>query len=195
MHFGSHDSFPRPPARPLLAKAWALIGLSLGVASLQASEPTGAREYAVKAAFLYNFTKFVEWPAECFRAPDAPFVIGVLECEPLHTELEKAVRGRKVNGRNVVVQHYRHASEIAAPHALFVGGAEASNRDILKRLEARSVLAVGESAAFLELGGTIGFVFEDDKIRFVIDMSAAKRARLKVSAQLQKLAQEIRHKE
>lgn len=145
-----------------------------------------ANESRMKAAFLYNFTKFVEWPAERWGPPETPFVIGVLAGDDLAVHLERIARGQRVNGRYIAIQRLRGAEEIGSVHLLFVGrAAEAQLGPVCGR---PGVLAVGESAAFLAQGGTIAFAEAENQLRFAINMEAAARAGLKISAQLQKLA-------
>ena len=160
-----------------------------------AAEAEVSKEYQVKAAFLYNFTKFVEWPAEKFPATNAPIVIGVLGRNPFGTALAETVKDRKVNGRAIQIRVVSVAAEINGLHVLFVATAEEHRLgEIAAALRAGGVLGVGESAAFLARGGTIRFVPEGDKLRFDIDMNAAELAQLKVSAQLQKLARTVKKK-
>lgn len=149
------------------------------------------KEDKIKAAFLYNFTKFVEWPATRFTGETTPIVIGVLGRNPFGEELEKIVEGRVVNGRPILVKLVNTAEEISTVHLLFVPADEESRlpgaawRDI-------PVIVVGESAGFAALGGTIRFVQADDKVRFEINIAAAERCGVKISAQLQKLATAVR---
>src|SRR5690606_24273145 len=120
-----------------LARPW--VGLCLLVAGVVSgwhvqplsAAAAGAREYGVKAAFVYNFTKFIEWPAECFDSSDSAFVIAVADSTPMLQELQKAVRGRKVAGREIVVTTYRPDGDSLPPHIVFVGAAEAHARDLL----------------------------------------------------------------
>lgn len=181
--------------RGMFAGVLAFLLVAFGAANARDISVGGAREYGVKAAFVYNFTKFIEWPPESFASRTSPFVIGVLGSEPLLPELEKAVRGRKIDGRTIVIQGLRDTSEVASPHVLFVGGAAGLTSELAQRIATRPILTVGESPDFLEQGGVIGFVFEGDKLRFRIEMGAAGRAKLRISAQLQKLAQSVQRKD
>ena len=148
-----------------------------------------ARECEIKAAFLYNFTKFVDWPGQTFANADAPIVIGVLGDSPCVQALERLVKDRKVNGRTIVVRRIASAEEAKVTHMLFVGsGHEAQFAGLKPAIESLPVLTVGESAGFATLGGAVDFVPQADKIRFEINIGVAERAGLKISAQLQKLA-------
>lgn len=152
-----------------------------------------AKEYEVKAAFLYNFTKYVEWPKESFAGPDDPIVIGILGGNPFGEELENIVKGRTVNGRPVVVVNVRTVAELKRVSVLFVpAGQEVLLNGALKNFDDATVLTVGETERFAALGGAIVFKNVDDKVRFSINIAAAERARLKISSQLQKLALVVR---
>jgi hypothetical protein len=160
-----------------------------------AGAPTATKEYQIKAAFLYNFTKFVEWPADRFADATSPIVIGVLGKNPFGDELEKIVSGRTVNGRSITIVQLQTAAEIRPVHAVFVAdGEESLVGKQISPLASAGVLLVGESDRFLGLGGTVRFTNVDDKVRFEINMAAAEQGGLKVSAQLQKLAAIVRRK-
>src|ERR1700681_1021652 len=152
-----------------------------------------ARECEIKAAFLYNFTKFVDWPARTFANADVPIVIGVLGDSPCAQALERLVKDRKVNGRTIVVRQIASAAEAKVTQLLFVGSAhEAQFAGLKPAIESLPVLTVGESPGFATLGGAVDFVPQGDKIRFEINIGVAERAGLKISAQLQKLATVVR---
>jgi hypothetical protein len=176
----------------------AVVGLAL-FAPLMAygAEASLSREQQLKAAFLYNFTKFIEWPAPSFASTHDPIVIGVLGHSPsaaaLGLALDQTVANRSVNGRGIIVKHVDTAAEAAATHLLFVPSPdEAQFEQIRAALEGSPVLTVGESSAFARLGGAINFVVEGDKVRFEISTVPAERAGLHISAQLQKLARLVR---
>ena len=159
------------------------------------ADVVNAKEHEVKAAFLYNFLKFVEWPAARFQETNAPLVIGVVGTSPITAALEATVRNRTINGRPLVVKAVKTPEEARAVLSLFVPGSEDERLEAwLTSLNGSSVLTVGESAAFAKQGGIINFVLDGDKLRFEINMDVARRAGLKISAQLQKLAR-IRRKE
>ena len=168
-------------ARFLLALL--LLQLALG-AHAQTS-----REDQIKAAFVYNFTKFIEWPSTSFANANAAIVIGVLGDSPMAAVLGDVVRDRKVNGRPIVVRTIQGAADAGSIHVLFVSAAENSRwAQIQAAIETRPVVTVGESPSFAQSGGTINFVVQSDKLQFVINMTAAERSGVKISAQLQKLA-------
>jgi hypothetical protein len=174
----------------LLAFTWAVPSHA---AAAEGSAAAPGREYEIKAAFLYNFTKFVDWPAATFADSGAPIVIGVLGDSLSAQALERLVRDRTVNGRTIVVRPIASAEEATATQLLFVSSThEAQFARLKAAIESLPVLTVGESAEFAALGGVIDFVPQGDKIRFEINIGAAERAGLKISAQLQKLATVVR---
>jgi hypothetical protein len=146
-------------------------------------------EYAVKAAFVYNFAKYVEWPADAFPKPDSPFVIGIVGKDPFDGALDRTIQGKNVNGHAFVIRRLGFDQDMAQCEIIFVSSSE---RDKVGRLPGTlknaPVLAVGESAGFASHGGHIGFFSEQGRIRFEINPEAAKRARLNISSKLLALA-------
>lgn len=156
---------------------------------------TISKEYQLKAAFLYNFTKFVEWPAPALAAKDSPIIIGVLGKNPFGDELAKLVQERTVNGHPFIVQQLASVNEATNVNLLFVPrGQESLLTDRLPGLQAAGALTVGESEAFAAMAGIVNFTMEADKIRFEINLEEAERGGLKISAQLLKLAKTVRRK-
>ena len=165
--------------------------LSLNTAAAYGEEIS--KEYQIKAAFVYNFTKFVSWPAQSFAAADSPIVVGVLCQTAIAAELETTVKNRKVNGRAIAVLRMNGPEQAASTNMVFVCASEdAQFAAVRKAIATSPVLTVGESASFGQQGGMINFVLEGDKIRFEINTDSAENAGLKISAQLQKLAVAIR---
>jgi len=156
----------------------------------RAAEPS-ANEYQLKAAFIYNFAKFVEWPAQSFAAADSPIIIGVSGSNPFGNELLNTVRGRKINGRAIQVTSVNSAAAAMGTHLLFVSTQEVGSFSTQKNSIGPGILVVGESQSISNQGGTIIFNLVGNKLRFEINMAAANRSGLKISAQLQKLASAI----
>lgn len=155
--------------------------------------PATSSEYEVKAAFLYNFAKFVEWPPDAFARGGTPLVIGVLGEDPFGSVLDGIVRGKQVQGRPVVVRRFATVEEAAASHVLFISPSEDERlAPVLARLRQAPVLTVGETERFAERGGVIGLRLEGGRVRFDVNVDAAQRARLGVSSQLLKLARVVR---
>ena len=147
------------------------------------------KEYQIKAAFVLNFAKFLEWPESRFASNEQPIAIGVVGQSPLTAELQAIVKGRKVRGRNVTVKNASTLDDVQGVHLLFVGAARSTELALIKTAaESAAVLTIGESPEFEAAGGMITFLIEGDKVRFAINMGAAEQAHLKISAQLQQLA-------
>jgi hypothetical protein len=149
----------------------------------------GLSEYQVKAAYLFNFLKFVEYPNESFADPLAPIVIGVVGEDPFGNALPQVVIGKTVQGRDLVIRVYRAGEDLRGAHILFISASERKRLPmILSGLRGSSVLTVGDTAGFLEAGGMIQFLNENGRVRFAIDVDATGRARLKLSSKLLSLA-------
>ena len=179
----------------LVAGLAGIFGLLPGGQVAAATADTVSREYQVKAAFLYNFTKFVEWPSQHFANEDRPLVIGVLGRNPFGGELEQITWGRRVNGREITIAFIDTAAAAAAADLVFVCAGEESRFEAMSTaLRQAQVLTIGESPRFADAGGMITFLREADKIRFAVNRDSAERAGLKISAQLLKLATDVQHK-
>lgn len=150
-------------------------------------------EYLIKAAYLYNFALFVEWPADAFPSSDAPIVIGVVGDDPFDQALERTVRDKRINRRPLVVRRLQWGQNLRQCHILFVSASEAARAaDLGTRLDGQPVLVVGETFDFARRGGTINFFIENNKVLFEVNVDAARRARLDISAKLLNLARIIR---
>jgi hypothetical protein len=176
---------------PRIYPKWiAAFGVVWALAPLYAAGPNPRLEYRVKAAFVFNFAKFVEWPPG--TGDSGPFVIGVFGSDPFGEILDTTVEGKTVRGRPLAVRRYISASEARGCDLLFVSAAETKHLpEILRNLAGRSVLVVGEGPELIRAGGAIGLIEEDDKVRFEINDTAAERAGLKISSQLLKLARRV----
>lgn len=176
-------------AAPRLVRAATLaLLLVLGGARTPAAEAP-SKEHQLKAAFLYNFLRYTEWPAARLPQPASPIVVGVVGADALASELETAVRGRKIEGRSVVVRVLSSLEQACDVHLLFVPAAQ-TERTLprLEQLHAAHVLTVGETPAFGAAAGIIVFTAEDDKVRFAVNLRSAQEARVRLSSQLIKLA-------
>jgi uncharacterized protein DUF4154 len=151
-------------------------------------------EYRLKAAVLYNLAKFVEWPDDAFADPAAPLVVCVLGVDPFGAALDETLRGHSV-GRHAAVAK-RIGEVTPGCHVLFVANSEAKRLSvILERLRTTSVLVVGEATGFIDRGGMIGLSTDDDRVRFDVNLPAADRARIKISARIMALASAVRRSE
>jgi hypothetical protein len=175
-----------------LARAFACLLLALALVSAPVARVRAQAdytEYQVKAAFLFNFARFVEWPPPATEPPaDAPVLICVLGDDPFDKDLEKAVNGKQVRGRNVEIKRATQLSELAACPLIFIGASEERRLEwILGELKGKSVLTVGEFDGFAKRGGMIGFKIESRRVRFDINAQAAEAVGLKLSSQLLKV--------
>lgn len=161
-----------------------LSGLLLG-GNARASE---FDEYAVKAAYLYNFAKFVEWPPEAFASEDAPLLICIAGANPFGDALA-ALSGKTVASHPVDVRHLPAMTGLDKCHIVFVGRAEQGRfKTVLAKLARLPILTVSDIGDFARAGGMIGLIEADQRIRFDINLTASRQAGLKVSSQLLKLA-------
>jgi len=162
---------------------WLLLAAALVAGTTRAA--TAPSEYQVKAVFLFNFAQFVDWPAEAFPRPDAPFVIGVLGDDPFGHQLDEVVRGETVNKRPLVVERYHSVAEIRDCNILFIGSTESGRLDqILTALKGRSILTVGDADPAGQRGIMIRLVNQNNRIRLRIDVAAAKAGNLTISSKL-----------
>lgn len=149
-----------------------------------------SREWELKAAFLYKFTQFVDWPGEVFPATDSRFVIGVLGADPFGTVLDEAVRNETVRGRKLTVERYRRVEDVKACHILFISASEAPRLNrILATLKEQPILTVADFEGFTPKGGMIRFLTESNKTRLRINAGAAKDAKLTISSKLLRMAE------
>jgi uncharacterized protein DUF4154 len=157
------------------------------------AESRMALEYQVKAAFLYNFVKFVDWPASAFPPTGDAVVIGVIGNDPFGGILDQVLQGKTCcHDRKLVVRRFERIEHVSECHVLFISSSEEARlADILQILNGASVLTVGEMGRFAERGGMIGFQRADNKLRFEINTDAASRAGLTISSQLLKLATRV----
>ncbi len=158
-------------------------------AAAQAPASEAYPEYAVKAAYLLNFARYVQWPPEAFQRSDAPLVISVLGSDPFGPLLDEMGK-KKIDGRPIAVRRLSSMADYKPCHILFVTASAAAEdkSDALKLTQRSPVLLVGDDAGFAERGGTINFVVADNKVHFEINRDAAKRGQLKISSKLLGLA-------
>jgi hypothetical protein len=172
------------PARRSLCSIFLLLLLALPATPQQPSE------YQLKAAFLLNFTKFVEWPAAAFEESASAITICILGDDPFGATLNQLVEGEVVNGRKVGALRIRRPPAPKSCQVLFVGGSEKDVSKILAGL-GPGVLTVGEGAGFLRDGGMIAFVMENRRVRFEINQCAATNASLTMSSRLLSVARNV----
>jgi len=149
-------------------------------------------ESDVKAAFILNFIKFVEWPASAFSSPEDPILISVVGKAPIGDAID-GLNGKTVSGRKVVVRKARDLAALERCHVLFIGTSEKTAlAPALGAAQRWPVLTVGDFDGFAGRGGTIGFVRQDSRVGFEINEDSARKAGLKVNAKLLYLGKSIR---
>lgn len=149
-------------------------------------------ENEIKAAFLYKFGSFVEWPAETFAGPDGSFVIGVMGADAVAAELERVTAGRTIQERGVTVRRVRRGDPLGRLHILFIGDTESARlTEIAAATRGRPVLLVTESENSISRGSMINFVEVDNKVRFDVAPAPAERDQLKISARLLSVARKV----
>jgi len=169
---------------------WLAAGAATTVPTDTLAQASPNPEYQLKAVFLFNFAQFVEWPASAFPNSMTPLVIGILGEDPFGPYLDETVRGETVNDRPLVVRRYRSVEEITTCHILFISRREDRRiKGILDSLRGRSVLTVSDADRFATRGGMIRFVTDHKRIRFRINLEAAKAANLTLSSKLLRPAQ------
>jgi hypothetical protein len=174
------------------------------------AESESSREYQIKAAFLYNFIKFVDWPKEKESPTDSnePIAIGIIGKDPFGNSFEP-LRDKQVKGRNVVIKRFEGFEQlnesdeqgekqhpeietIRKCHILFICPSEEKYiQQIIASTQDYSVLTVGDMNGFLEAGGIINFLTEEKKIRFEVNLDAAERSRLTIRSKLLRLAKRV----
>jgi len=148
-------------------------------------------EHEVKAAFLYNFGKYVRWPPNA-RANDDVFAIGVLGTDPFGKALDDIVRGGRVDNKPVVIRRAGKLSELGSCEVVFVAASEEGNLEkVLAELANSSVLTVGDMPQFVERGGMIGLIMVNRRVQFEVNVDAAERAGLAIGSQLLRLARNV----
>ena len=173
-------------------KLTAAFGVLLATSAL-GQETSQAPEYRIKAAFLYNFAVYTEWPASMFEKSDSPIVVAIVGDDPFGKELDAAVRGKTVHGRAIEIRRHKAADDVSACHLLFLSGSEAKQLPhILRRFPEAKPLTVAETDDFCRSGGVIRFFVDENKVRFEVNTDAAVRARLKLSSKLLHLAKVVR---
>jgi uncharacterized protein DUF4154 len=155
-----------------------------------------ANEAQVKAAFVYNFLKFVDWPADVFVGPGDSLIVGIVGSGATADAAASFLDGKPVNGRAVAIRRFKDDGPRPGVHALFIGNAETMHaRHILDDVANAAVLSIGESTDFAAEGGVIGLLVEAQKVRFEINTDAAATAGLKISSKLLALARIVRSRE
>jgi len=185
MNTGNNKSVLRGWGR--VAGLWLIAaGWSVSTCSMQAQTEDG-----VKAAFIYNFAKFVEWPAAAFASPASPLTVGFIGGGGLADSFEQNSKGKNANGRDFVVKRLSGVAEVEQCQMIYI--ADAAQVDaVTAALKGKAVLIVGDPENLLDSGGAIRFIKEGAKVVFDLNLTAAAQAGLKVDPKIQKAARTVR---
>lgn len=183
----------RPRRRILVLLSLATGIVMAGLASSQLPSGSGAGggnlEYQVKAAYLLNFTRYVEWPARAFDRPGDPVTICVLGQDPFGSVLDATLLGRTAQGRPASVRRISTVGESEGCHLVFISRETwRTQPDLPRKLRSFGMLTVGESDEFAQRGGVIAFVIQNEAVRFVVNAEARDRAGLRISSRMLSLA-------
>lgn len=176
--------------------AWGLLLLAFFAALacppvLRAENPL-QREYEIKAAYLYNFINYIDWPENAFPAPGGTITIGIVGQNPFGGALD-VLNGKQVKGRTVALKQISDTKELDQCQIVFINSSEKARLpELLDKLKDSRVLTVSEIDGFAQQGGIINFISEHNKVRFEINPDAARRLGLNISSELLKLAKLVK---
>jgi YfiR/HmsC-like len=184
------------PIKRRIRAAIVILPILLVGAMLNAQNTSGSSEYLIKAGFIYNFANLVQWPSASFAQPDSPIVIVIFGEDHFGTTLDHALEGKKVNARPFVIKRARSISELQRTlgsqkecQILYVSSSEMPHLgEAIQVLKGAPVLTIGETPGFARSGGIINLILEDNKVRFEVNVQAAKEADLNISSRLLALA-------
>jgi YfiR/HmsC-like len=171
----------------------AILMMLMGQAShAWAQDSEQSSEYLIKAGYIYNFAKLVEWPASAFAQPDSPIVIGIVGTDPFGPIIDKVLEGKKVNGHSFLIKRLKPTADVKECHILFIGSSLGSHvADTIRLTKGTPVLTISEIPGFADHGGIIHLSLEQNKVRFEVNVDAAKEADLNISSRLLVLAKVI----
>ena len=166
-----------------------LLFVFLNMGSLKA-QTTYAAEYQLKAVFLYNFTRFIDWPVDAFDSPYTPFVIGIIGDDPFVPFVQAAVHGERLGTHLIHLKRFESIDQIEDCHILYIASKNPDElKSMIKDVSGKNILTVGDAPNFARYGGMIRFYTEQSKIRLQINNTAAKAEGLKISSKLLRVAQ------
>jgi hypothetical protein len=181
----------------MIAMVCLLLASGIGLSPIEAQPDDAAavasRENTIKAAYLYQFGRYIEWPARSFPTPESPFIIGVLKDDPIAVDLEQIAQLKKIQERPIQLLKFSSPSDVKPCHILFMSAklAPEAQAEIMQRMQGKGILLVGDGSGFLEKGGMVRFTVEDNKVRIFIARKAAEQAGLAISAKLLQVAQVV----
>lgn len=166
-----------------------VILLAASRLTLASPQEQPAAEYQVKAAFLLNFAKFIQWPSSAFQDEKSPITVCIFRYDPFGSALDEMLRGKNLNNRELIARRVTEPQQLSSCQLIFVSDREARRLpEILAALKRGSFLVIGETSSFAEHGGSIEFYLEDNKLRFAVNLDALARSHLTVSSKLLALA-------
>ncbi len=173
-----------------------MILLSLSAGTADAASQKAYSEYEIKGAYLSNFAKYIDWPGKAFPDKQSPFIIGILGDDPFGNLLDKLVEKKSVKNRSFIVKRFSNIDELVFTHILFISSSffkrqtmkDNPLKPVIDKLNRCSTLLVGEFNQFETDGGHIRFTFHKKKIRFIMNLKAARYVGLKTRASLLKVA-------
>jgi len=172
--------------------ALVLVGLFAGTAPAVLAQAEVLEEYQVKAAFLYQFTKFIEWPAEAFPDANAPFSICVAGADPFGSTLNQLFQQKTVGQRRLELRRSARGEDLQGCQILFISASERKRFPaILEKVKAAPVVTVSEDDRFIQSGGVINFILSDERVRFDINLNVAEGKGLKFSSRLLSVARTV----
>lgn len=147
-------------------------------------------EVQVKAALIFNFSKFIDWPPDSFANDTSPIDIGIVGNDPFGRVLDEAVEGQVVHGRKIQLNRLTPDSNLRNNHILFISSSEEKNlKSIIASIRGASVVTISDIPDFDKLGGTIALYLKENHVKFAINIAAADQARVKINSQLLKMSQ------
>jgi len=174
----------------VVKKALAILALLVSLRAAWGAAEV-ASEYAVKAAFLYSFTNFVDWPESVTKEEDS-FVIGVVGQDPFGRLLDDAVKNKTVRGKPIIIRRWSSLKDVEYCNIAFISPDALALDPFLSAIKDRSILTVSDAQMFVERGGDIAFVTEGAKIRFDVNVTAAREVGISVSSKLLSIARGTR---
>jgi hypothetical protein len=191
--------YPNAERRRPQRGAWSIALVASALAACALGSVWGARpaiadptEFEIKAALVYNFAKFVEWPAQAFASIGAPLVVGIIGDDEVADALEPTLKGKLINGHPVITRRLRSPAEARSCQLVYIATSERKREaGLIAALRGASVLTVSDLSDFARRGGQINFVLENQRVRFLINPANADSAGLHISAKLLALARTV----
>lgn len=179
-------------APQLSARLVLLLLISFAAVASVRAQDSAPTEYQLKAVFLYNFAKFIDWPPGSFATPQSPFLICILGVDPFGSAIDDTLKNKTVGDRPLVVERAKEPAEVRHCQIVFISASEKHRLpEILIALQGANALVVGDTDGFADTGGTVQLMLEQNHIRFAINTDAADSAGLRISSKLLALAKVV----